>query len=199
MNMSDPATRIPIVALSAPSGFRPDARFSRDSASPAEQPAESVEEDAFKEAFAKGFEAGIADEHARAAQAAAAESQARQKLALSFARIDKQQEELLRLRLRDTVAALCEAAILPLALDQDGLVKRIDKAVSMLTRADDKTVIRLHPDDIQMVSPQLQADWTVEPDPTLERGSLRVECASGGVEDGPATWRRAIAEALHQC
>ena len=39
----------------------------------------------------------------------------------------------------------------------------------------------------------------VEPDPALERGSLRFETASGGVEDGPAHWRRAIAEAIAGC
>ena len=70
---------------------------------------------------------------------------------------------------------------------------------TMLARADDDRVIRLHPDDMALVAPRLAPDWGVEPDPALERGSLRVETASGGVEDGPATWRRAIAEALHQC
>jgi flagellar assembly protein FliH len=33
----------------------------------------------------------------------------------------------------------------------------------------------------------------------LERGALRVEAANGGVEDGPAQWRQAIAEALALC
>ena len=101
--------------------------------------------------------------------------------------------------LRDTVAALCEAAIAPLALDEDALARRIVTAVSMLARADDERVIRLHPDDLDLVSQRLSAEWQVEPDPTLERGAVRVETATGGVEDGPGQWRRAIAEALHQC
>ena len=50
-----------------------------------------------------------------------------------------------------------------------------------------------------LVSPQFSMDWQIVPDSTLERGSLRVESANGGVEDGPAVWRRAIGEALHQC
>jgi flagellar assembly protein FliH len=39
----------------------------------------------------------------------------------------------------------------------------------------------------------------VLPDPALERGALRIETQAGGVEDGPAHWHRAIAEALAQC
>ena len=69
----------------------------------------------------------------------------------------------------------------------------------MLARADDERLIRLHPDDIALLSPRFAADWQVAPDPALERGALRVETPNGGVEDGPDLWRRAIAEALHQC
>ena len=69
----------------------------------------------------------------------------------------------------------------------------------MLSRADDERLIRLHPEDIKLISPRISADWQVQSDATLERGSIRVESAQGGVEDGPEQWRRAIAEALHQC
>ena len=66
-------------------------------------------------------------------------------------------------------------------------------------RADDERVIHLHPDDIGLVSAQLAQDWQIVPDTALTRGALRIETASGGVEDGPAQWRHAIAEALRQC
>ncbi len=78
-------------------------------------------------------------------------------------------------------------------------MRRIDKAVSMLARADDDRVIRLHPDDLALIGPRLAAEWDVQADPALERGALRVESGNGGVEDGPEQWRRAIAEAFHQC
>jgi len=45
----------------------------------------------------------------------------------------------------------------------------------------------------------MRVDWEVLADPSLERGAIRVEGTSGGVEDGPATWRKAIAEALARC
>jgi flagellar assembly protein FliH len=196
--MSD-GMRASLGALSGPGGFRSDSRF----APPAEAhpPAAVVHEpeDPLAVAFAEGYAAGAAKAQANAEYQANEIATAREALNLSFDRLDKELEEELRLRLRDTVVALCESAIAPLALDQEALLTRVQRAVAMLARADDDRVIRLHPDDLVLISPQLAADWEVLPDPTLERGALRIETSSGGVEDGPEQWRLAIAEALHQC
>lgn len=207
MNMSDAAARGALSLLDVfahPPGFRADERFAEpfhlSAPEPVPEPVEVPEDlvDPVAEAFAQGYLAGR-QEAERAAQVAAGEDEAaRAKLGLSFLRLDKALEEELRLRLRETVAALCEAAIAPLALDEDALMLRVTRAASMLARADDERVLRLHPEDIKMIAPRLLKDWQVEPDSTIERGSVRVEGAAGGVEDGPETWRRAIAEALHQ-
>jgi len=192
-------------AFAPRTGFRADARFTAveppppaTEPEPAAQTAPEPLPDPVAEAFALGYENGRA-EAATAAQAATdADEAARRKLELSLVRLDKTLGEEMRLRLRDTVAALCEAAIMPLALDEEALLQRIDKALAMLARADDERTIRLHPEDIRMISDRMRSDWNVEPDPTLARGELRVESHNGGIEDGPASWRRAIAEALHQ-
>lgn len=198
----DPGGWLPLETRSG-SGFRSDARFAPPGEIPPtyETPAapKGEPEDPIATAFAQGYAAAAAEAQARAADQAAADAAAREGLALAFARLDAALEEQLRLRLRDTVAALCETAIAPLALDEDALMRRIEKAVAMFVRADDERVIRLHPDDIALLSPRFAADWQVVPDHALERGALRVETATGGVEDGPELWRRAIAEALHQC
>jgi len=200
--MSDMSS-LPFASFGIAGGFRSDARFAPlGEAPPAAAPPPMPEpepEDPFALAFAEGFNAGAAEAQAAAARQAQIDAQARDALELSFARLDRELAEELRLRLRDTVAALCEAAIAPIALDEDALLRRVERAVSMLSRADDDRVIRLHPEDLALVSERLQSDWTVQPDPALERGALRVETSNGGVEDGPEHWRRAIAEALHQC
>jgi flagellar assembly protein FliH len=197
-------------ALSSPGTFRSDSRYGgfAEGAQPVAEPAppEPVEEsepavkplDPVALAFTEGFSAGVDQARAEAAEKFEEHVAARDELMLSFARIDRALEEELRLRLRETVAALCEQAIMPLTLDADLLMQRVERAAAMLARADDERVIRLHPDDLALVSTRLAQDWTVEADPTLERGAIRVEGLSGGVEDGPSTWRRAIAEALHQ-
>ena len=157
------------------------------------------EVDPVSDAFMKGYAQGLDVAREEAAAAALADTAAGAKLALSFARLDDALEEQLRQRLRDTVVALCEAALAPLAIDEDMLTRRIAKAAAMLARADDDRVIRVHPQDLDLLAPRLQAEWDVQADATLERGAIRVEGANGGVEDGPSTWRRAIAESLHQC
>jgi len=199
--MSNAIERLPLTALSAGGGFRQDARFARatEMRSPRLHDTHAEPADPVSAAFAEGFTAGVAEAQALAAQQAQTDDEAREALNISFTRLNTQLEEELRLKLRDTVAVLCELALAPLALDEDALVRRIETAAAMLRRADDERVVRLHPDDLKLVSPRLAQDWQVVPDAALERGALRVESATGGVEDGPDVWRRAIAEALHQC
>ena len=119
--------------------------------------------------------------------------------AVAFQRLDQTMEEELRLALHETVARLCEGVLAPLALDEAALMARIEKAVAMLARAYDERTIRLNPEDMALLSQQLNSQWSVQPDPSLPRGTLRVESTEGGVEDGPETWRRAISEALGPC
>lgn len=191
--------------MERPAVFRPDSRFAENTGEPEAPPPPAPVEpaipevDPVAEAYAAGFDAGFERARADAEEREARERAAREGIALSFARLDAQLEEELRMRLGETVAALCEAAIAPYALDAAMLEARVKQAASMLARADDERVIRLHPDDIALLSPQMKAEWQVQPEPSLERGTIRVEAANGGVEDGPATWRLAIAEALHQC
>ena len=180
-------------------GFRQDARFAL--AVPATQapPAPAAVEDPVAMAWAEGYAKGSEQARAEAEAARAAEGEARTALELALARLDADMAESLRQRLLDTVMALCEATLVPYAHDAEVLARRVERAVAMFSRAEDERIIRLHPDDLALVSDRLAAEWTVRPDPALERGALRVETPSGGVEDGPAQWRRALAEAFHAC
>lgn len=181
-------------------GFRSDARFAL--AAPPEEPARPEPiaiEDSIAIAWAEGYARGLEDARLEAAQAQTVAEEARAALTLSLARLDAELAESLRQRLQDTVVALCEQTLAPYALDPEALAARVARAVAMFARAEDERVIRLHPDDLALVSPRLSAEWTVIPDPALDRGALRVESQSGGIEDGPAQWRRALAEAFHAC
>lgn len=203
--MSNGYARLSLNALPAASGFRASSRYGDQPGVTVlePEPIQAVriepEPDPVGEAFAQGYTKGYEDAREEAEAIALQDAEAAEGLALAFARFDAALEEQLRQRLRDTVAALCEVAITPLTLDEDLLVRRVTAAAAMLARADDDRIIRVHPQDLALIAPRMRAEWDVQPDPSLERGSIRVEGASGGVEDGPATWRRAIAEALHQC
>lgn len=197
--MSEPA-RVDFAALPASAGFRLDARFSVLETPPVPQPEpDRAPEDPAVTAYADGFAAGVGKGQLEAMERERIETASREALALSIARLDRDMQEELRQRLRETVAALCEAAIAPLALDEAALEARIERAVSMLARIDDERIIRLHPDDLALVAPRLSGDWEVQPDPLLTRGAIRVEARNGGVEDGPEQWRQTIEEALSRC
>lgn len=149
----------------------------------------------------EAYSQGWADAQAAAEQSAAQADQARGRLELAMHRLDGEWAEQFRQRLMETVIALCESCLAPLALDKEALLRRVEKAAAMFTRADDDRLIRLHPDDLAVIRARLPNDWDVQPDPAMERGAIRVESRSGnmeagGAEDGPQQWRRAIIEAL---
>lgn len=188
---------LPLAQLRGRGGFARDPRFSSLlSAGPG---ATEAERDPVAEAYQRGFADGAAQAEARAAEAEAERDRCRDAIELAFARFDEGSAADLRERLRQTVMALCEEAIMPHALDVDGLAVRIERATAMLHRAQDERRVRLHPDDLALVQHRLPADLKVEPDPGIERGGLRIETEDGGIEDGPAQWRRILAEAFREC
>lgn len=181
--------------------FAPDARFDAgETNAPEPEAAPSPPTfDPLADAREAGFAAGWAAGRAEALAQAESQHATIEQLRASVARLDAERAETLRQRLLDTVVALCEATLAPLALDMPTLARRVQRAVAMFARADDERVIRLHPEDLAAVHPLLPADWTFLADAALERGALRVEAQTGGAEDGPAQWRQAIAEAIGSC
>ena len=190
---------LPLDRLRGGGGFSRDPRFSSLFAQPAPEAAPEPAHDPMLEAYRRGFAEGRAEAQGEAAQREHERDAQRAAIELAFARFDASSAADLRERLRLTVLALCEETVLPLALDADGLAARIDKATAMLQRAQDERRVLLHPDDLALVADKLPADVTAIPDPSVERGALRIETADGGIEDGPAQWRRILAEAFREC
>ena len=69
----------------------------------------------------------------------------------------------------------------------------------MLQRAQDERRVLLHPEDLALVEGRLPEGIALVPDPAIERGGLRIDSEDGGIEDGPAQWRRILAEAFGAC
>jgi flagellar assembly protein FliH len=188
--------RFQATASSPPPGGNPLFNTARASAPPPPRTPDPVEV-ARGQAYAQGHAEGYAQAQNEADEREAAHA----RFAFSFERIDAESAEQLRQHLMATVVALCEATLAPMALDKEALARRVERAIAMFARADDERVIRLNPGDLAAVKDLLPPDWTFSADEALEPGALRVEARSrgvdgGGVEDGPAQWRRAIAEAL---
>lgn len=189
-------SELPFAALAARGGFCPDPRFA---ASAPVAVVEAEPDDPVATARSEGFAAGFAEASAVAEQHLGEVLAAREAIGLALVRCNAALEEQLRQRLQATVEALCGEVFAIAARDAQGLSNRIARAATLLARADDGRVLRLHPDDIAVLGSALPAELPVEPDLTLARGALRIEGGLGGVEDGPEIWRRALAEALAQC
>lgn len=155
--------------------------------------------DPVAEAYARGFADGSALARDEALQAERERDAARAAIELAFARFDEASAAALAERLRQTVHALCEEAVLPLALDPAGLVARIEAAVTLLRRSQDERRVLVNPVDLPLIEGRLPEGLTVEADASVERGALRIETADGGIEDGPTHWRRILAEAFREC
>lgn len=189
-------SRVAYSALGRRGSFSRNSRFTTPEV-PSAPPVEV--EDAAEKAYRAGYEDGQISARADFDAQLKAERAERAAIELAFARFDAESERNLRDGLLATVHALCEEAVLPLALDAEGLARRIDAAAAMLKRKHDRRIIHIHPDDLELVRDNVAADLELVPDGSVERGGLRVETEDGGVEDGPHQWRRALAEIFDPC
>jgi flagellar assembly protein FliH len=188
-------SRVAYAALGKRGSFSRDNRYTKIQ----EDAPPSVAEDAGEKAYRAGYEDGQISAHADFEARLKAERAARTAIELAFARFDAASERQLRERMLATVHALCEEAVLPLALDTEGLARRVEAAAAMFQRKHDERIIHIHPEDLELVRGDVSADLELVPDASVERGGLRVETDDGGVEDGPQQWQRALAEIFAAC
>ncbi|MBO6527438.1 FliH/SctL family protein [Erythrobacter sp.] len=190
-------SRIAYAALGKRGNFARDDRYTKPQMEVAA--AELEVEDAAEKAYRAGYEDGQVSARADFEAQLQAERAGRSAIELAFARFDAESERLLRDRMLSTVQALCEEAVLPLALDAEGLARRVEAAAAMLQRKHDRRIIHIHPEDLELVRDNVTGDLELVADGSVERGGLRVETDDGGVEDGPQQWRRALAEIFDTC
>lgn len=188
---------LPIARLQAGGGFTADRRFLSALANRPGEHAQGL--DPLTEAYERGLAEGRAAAEQEAMQREAERDASREAIELALYKLDREGAQDMAERLRQTVLALCEQTVLPLAIDPEGLAARITRAVTMLQRADDEKRVLLHPEDYALVAARLPAGFRTEADGSVERGGLRIETADGGVEDGPSQWRRILEEAFHEC
>ncbi|AXK43242.1 FliH/SctL family protein [Erythrobacter aureus] len=190
-------SRIAYAALGKRGSFARNGRYTTPTVEDLPAPVEA--EDAAEKAYRAGYEDGQVSARADFEAQLKAERAERSAIELAFARFDADSARALRDRMLATVQALCEEAVLPLALDAEGLARRVEAAAAMLQRKQDQRIIHIHPDDLELVRDNLSQDLELVPDGSVERGGLRVETDDGGVEDGPQQWRRALAEIFDTC
>lgn len=99
----------------------------------------------------------------------------------------------LSMLLRETVFRLVGQICDRIVIDADFLDTQIAAAVAIISEVDGARQICLHPDDAALVGNRSFA-LAVRPDPSVDRGMIRIECSQGWIEHGIAYG----VERLHQ-
>jgi flagellar assembly protein FliH len=141
----------------------------------AEEPA--IDVDALAQAFEEGrrsAELVLADEHAAVA-----------KLAQALEALHPEPSAALAALLAETVDRLVRQIVGSVAVDGDLLAARARDAAALIGDELKPATLYVHPDDLPLLaSASLPVGLAGAPE--LQRGTVKLECASGWIEDGPA-------------
>ncbi len=141
--------------------------------------------------FADGFAEGQ-----RATEAHYVAERARlQRLVAAAAALQPESSEELALMIATTVERLVRELVGTVPIDAGWLSARIDRALGCIEQADAARTLWLHPDDLGLIDPALIA-VDIQPDATIERGALRIDCARGWIEDARSIHLEALRVAL---
>ena len=143
------------------------------------------------EAFAKGFDLGV--QEARAQQA---DERARyQALMAACEALQPESSDQLALLIAESVEQLVRLIVGEVPVDQKLLTTRAQRVAAIVADCDRDRKLLLHPDDIVLLDPQ-QFPLPLVADLSVSRGSVRMESASGWVEDGVSTHLQILREQL---
>lgn len=111
------------------------------------------------------------------------------------ARIDR---EALAEQLRQTVMTLVGKVVGEVGVAPERLAERIEAAAGLLADAAESALLRVHPDDVDLLKPLLPDTIFPVGDAAIERGGFVLESASTIVEEGPSQWMDQLAAAIER-
>jgi flagellar assembly protein FliH len=144
--------------------------------------------DPVEAAHAAGYTEGLA-----AAKAAVEEAGARDKAFLGEL-LDKLQagdridREAVASRLRQTVLLLVGKVVGEVGVSPDLLAARVEAAAEMLADAGESAMLRVNPEDVDLIKDRMPKTIFAVGDAAIARGTFVLEAASTVIEDGPALW-----------
>lgn len=147
-------------------------------------------------ARAQAFAEGMA--HARALDDAAGERDVTllATLATALKSAEHIDRDAFARQLRETVMFLVTKMVGEIGVSGELLAARIDSATALLADAAESALLRVHPDDIDLLKDRLPATIFPVGDDSVARGAFVLEAASTIVEDGPEMWLEQLAAAI---
>jgi len=166
------------------SGFRP--RIEPTAASNDFAPVDFAEEPEPRPAqTVDPYELGLAEGRRTVEAELAAERDALARLAESLETLRPEPTNALALLLAETVDRLVREIIGQVEIDPMLLLERAKQAAALIGENVAPSKLRVHPADAEILAPA-NLEIPIEPDPSLERGSIVLETGNGWIEDGPA-------------
>jgi flagellar assembly protein FliH len=142
--------------------------------------------------FAEGRAAALVEIEAAKAREAALLEQVSQALAQG-AHFDR---ERMASQLRQTVLHLVSQLVGEVGVAPDILAKRVAAAVDLLADSAESALLRMNPEDVELIEAHLPKTVFAVGDPHVARGGFVIESASTIVEDGPDLWLEQLAQAI---
>jgi flagellar assembly protein FliH len=178
-------------AMGRSSGFRPLSLFASDPAFTADAAEAPAEEPVADDPFARGLAEGQ-----RVAEAAFAVERERlfALLASTDALQDEPSEELAQL-IAETVERLVRQIVETAPIDAAWLRAQAEAAAAMVADADKARTLWLHPEDAALLAGAPFA-LPIAADPSMMRGTVRIEASSGWIEHGRAVHLAELRAAL---
>ncbi len=148
----------------------------------AEPEVEQVDIEAVRAAaIAQGFSAGIEAGRREADK----EREALQRLAIGLEMLRPEPTIGLGAMIATTVERLVREVMGEVEIDIDTLMDRSQAAAALIGEETRPVVLKLNPDDLSRLN-NAELPVSVEADPTLAPGDLRLETGAGSIEDGPS-------------
>jgi flagellar assembly protein FliH len=144
-----------------------------------------------EEAFSLGYEEGLAAGRAEAD----AEKAALRNLARALDTLKPEPTPALGQMIAATVERLVGEIMGQVQIDRATLIARAEAAAAVIGEETRPAVLKLNPADVARLD-GAELPVSVEADPTVALGALRLETAHGWVEDGPALRLKKLAAAL---
>jgi flagellar assembly protein FliH len=149
-------------------------------------------------AHAAGFEEGRAAALGDLEATQAREAALLEQVSIALAGAAHFDRERMAGHLRQTVLHLVAKMVGEIGVAPDILASRINAASDLLADKAESALLRLHPDDVELVQGRLPASIFPVGDPHLARGTFIIESASTIVEDGPDLWLEQLAQAIER-
>lgn len=144
---------------------------------------------------AAAYEAGLDAGRAEAAEIVASERQALARLAAGLEALRPEPTGALAALLAETVDRLVRQIVGEVEIDRDILIARAEAAAALIGEETGPSMLRFNPADLARIA-DVALPVPVGADPRLAPGTLRLETASGWIEDGPEVRLERLRNAL---